>query len=507
MVSALFVGHRFILEPDPGLRHANIIGATLLLLSCPFALRFSRSLPGAAHLLTAGMLCFVSIDCWLYGGLGSPPAPGLLVVPLLAVFFLGPRPGSAYAVATVGVLILLFVLELNGVVGTLPPSADVLRMRFAATVGVVGFIAVMAAFYEMERRAADSRARAIVDNLSDGVFAVDLGGHIAMANRSVTDLLGVAALPGTHVEDTLPEELVALIAASAQSGETQTTQLSLSSDRVAAAAASPIELEAGGRVGTVLIVRDVSVEASVDRMKTDFIATVSHEMRTPLTSVLGFAKLIRSRLTADVFPLVPESEKKARRTVKKVSTNLGIIIEEGERLTHLIGDVLDIAKLESGQMEWHKEDVDVAQLAERAIDATGGLFADGEVELRAELTPGLRPVHADPQRILQVLINLISNAAKFTDAGSVTVELSEADGHAVVAVVDTGCGIAPLDQEKIFDRFRQAGDSLLDKPRGTGLGLPICVEIVDAHGGSIRVTSVLGEGATFTVALPFHETA
>ena len=263
-----------------------------------------------------------------------------------------------------------------------------------------------------------------------------------------------------------------------------------------------IDLDGGIRAGVVLIVRDITVAASVDRMKTDFIATVSHEMRTPLTSVLGFAKLIRSKLEADVFPRVPEHDKKAARTMKKVRGNLGIIVEEGERLTHLIGDVLDIAKLESGQMEWHMEDIDIGDVARRALDATQGLFVDREVALVGDVADDLPRVHGDAQRLLQVLINLISNASKFTDEGEVTLEARAEGGRVDLRVRDTGSGIEPGDREKIFDRFRQAGDTLLDRPRGTGLGLPICVEIVQAHHGSIRVESVVGEGSTFIVELP-----
>ncbi|MCB9594123.1 MAG: HAMP domain-containing histidine kinase [Sandaracinaceae bacterium] len=375
-------------------------------------------------------------------------------------------------------------------------------MRLAAVVGCLAFVGCSrrstrpSARPRWRARARDRRPppRRARRRRSPGV--------IVAANGAAAALLEVDALVGARAAKVLPPELLAVIEASEASGGTESGRLELSDERVATAAASPIALERGGRAGTVLTVRDVTVEVSIDRMKTEFIATVSHEMRTPLTSVLGFAKLIRSKLDADVFPRVPEADAKAARTMTKVRQNLGIIVEEGERLTALIGDVLDIAKLESGQMEWHKEDVEVGPLVERALDATGGLFTGREVELVADVAPELPTLHADAQRILQVLINLISNASKFTEAGSVTVRAAPTDDGVALRVEDTGGGIAPADQEKIFERFRQAGDTLLDKPRGTGLGLPICVEIVQAHGGTIRVESELGQGAAFVVELP-----
>lgn len=498
LVSAGLASHRFVLEPDIGLKHANVVFATLLIFACPFVFRFTGSLRAAAHLLLGGLTAVVTIDSVLYGGLGSPPTTAFMIVPLMGVFFLGVREGAAHAATTALAMGLLFANEVTGTfLFPRPPREQLIQMQLVAGLGILGFVATLAGFYELERDAAMTRARTIVDNLVDGVIAVDRAGRVVMANPAARRLVGVVqgqpALSGT---------LATLAAQVLETGEDDASQIDLPGDGVGAVAASVIDLEGGMRAGAVLIVRDITVEASVDRMKTDFIATVSHEMRTPLTSVLGFAKLIRSKLEADVFPRVPEGDKKADRTMKKVWGNLGIIIEEGERLTHLIGDVLDIAKLESGQMEWHMEDVDVGEVATRAIDATQGLFMDRDVALVGDITEDLPHVHGDAQRLLQVLINLISNASKFTDEGTVTLRVRAEGGRVDLRVIDTGAGIDAEDREKIFDRFRQAGDTLLDRPRGTGLGLPICVEIVQAHHGTIRVESAVGEGSTFIVDLP-----
>lgn len=235
----------------------------------------------------------------------------------------------------------------------------------------------------------------------------------------------------------------------------------------------------------------------LERLKTDFTATVSHELRTPLTSVLGFAKVIRARLDERILPAVQSPDRKLQRAIDQVRTNVDIVISEGERLTLLINDVLDIAKMEAGQLEYADEVVVPSELVERSVATSQGLFTSGSVELVKEVGPNLPTVRGDAFRLQQVLINLISNAAKFTDTGSVTVRAVTAGPRMVrFEVADTGEGIAAEAQRRIFDRFKQVG-TLDDKPKGTGLGLAISRQIVLAHNGEIGVQSALGEGSTF----------
>jgi len=245
-----------------------------------------------------------------------------------------------------------------------------------------------------------------------------------------------------------------------------------------------------------------AVAEEADAAKSAFLSTVSHELRTPLTSVLGFAKIIKKRLEDRIFPLVPKDDKKVVQTMQQVEDNLKVVVSEGERLTKLIDDVLDLAKIEAGKLEWNMEPISVADVIDRATAATASLFEQKGLRLVTEVTPDLPIVTGDGDRLIQVVINLISNAVKFTDSGSVTCRATRRGGEIVVSIVDTGMGIAPADQPKVFERFKQVGDTLTDKPKGTGLGLPICREIVEHHGGRVWVESELGKGSTFSFSLP-----
>lgn len=239
-----------------------------------------------------------------------------------------------------------------------------------------------------------------------------------------------------------------------------------------------------------------------DAAKSSFLSTVSHELRTPLTSVLGFAKIIHRRLEERLFPLIPDEDRKVQQTKRQVIDNLNVVVSEGERLTKLIDDVLDLAKIEAGKFTWNMEQISMGDVIERAVTATSSLVEAKKLTLVQHIEPGLPQITGDRDRLIQVVINLISNAVKFTDSGSVTCSAAQRNGDLVMGVTDSGIGIAPADQPKVFEKFKQVGDTLTDKPKGTGLGLPICKEIVEYHGGRIWVESEPGKGSTFSFTLP-----
>jgi len=239
-----------------------------------------------------------------------------------------------------------------------------------------------------------------------------------------------------------------------------------------------------------------------DAAKSSFLSTVSHELRTPLTSVLGFAKIIRRRLDERLFPQIPEGDRKVQQAKQQVLENLGVVVSEGERLTKLIDDVLDLAKIEAGKFTWNMTSVSMAEVVERATSATSSLFEAKKLTLVRDVEPDLPSITGDQDRLIQVVINLISNAVKFTPDGSIKVTLRRDKDDLLVSVTDSGIGIAPADQPKVFEKFKQVGDTLTDKPKGTGLGLPICKEIVEHHGGQIWVESEPGKGSTFSFTLP-----
>ena len=240
----------------------------------------------------------------------------------------------------------------------------------------------------------------------------------------------------------------------------------------------------------------------LDQLKTRFLSTVSHELRTPLTSVLGFAQIIQKKSATVLQPVLANHvDPKVAKAMRQVLENTRIIIEEGERLTSLINDVLDLAKLEAGRVEWSMQSLSIADLVDRAMTATAGLFVNKPLDFRKEVAPDLPGIQGDRDRLLQVLINLIANAVKFTEQGSITCRASVSGNTLTVSVIDTGCGIRPEDQALVFETFKQVGDTLTDKPQGTGLGLPICKEIIEHHGGRLWVESEPGVGSTFGFTL------
>ena len=227
----------------------------------------------------------------------------------------------------------------------------------------------------------------------------------------------------------------------------------------------------------------------LDKLKDDFVSTVSHELRTPLTSIRSFSEIVYDN------PELP---------VEQRSEFLQIIVAESERLTRLINEILDLAKMAAGKMEWHVEEADPRPLIEQALAATAGLFAGRNIRLEISLADELPLVRVDKDRLTQVIVNLVSNAQKFCDQseGLVRVGASREGDWLRLDVSDNGRGIAKADHTRIFERFQQAGNTLTEKPKGTGLGLPISQQIIQHFGGDIWVDSEPGKGATFSFRIP-----
>jgi PAS domain S-box-containing protein len=354
---------------------------------------------------------------------------------------------------------------------------------------------------------------AIINNLVDGLLVTDTQGKISQFNPAFLRMLGLGELDITdkNGQDVLNNELVELVAQTQKHHrEVFTAEIDLAGGRIGKAVATAIDKVALAEgaveefLGSVILIRDITVEKEVDQMKTDFISTVSHELRTPLTSVLGFTKIIKKKLEDVVFPQIQTENKKINRTVRQVKDNVNIIVSEGERLTALINDVLDIAKMEAGKVDWNMQPLLVQELIEQAIAATSSLFDNKDVKFIKDVETDLPEISGDKDRLIQVLINLISNAVKFTQKGSITCRATKRHSEIIISVIDTGMGITPADQPQVFEKFKQVGDTLTDKPKGTGLGLPICKQIVEHHGGRIWVESELKKGSTFSFTLPIH---
>jgi len=228
---------------------------------------------------------------------------------------------------------------------------------------------------------------------------------------------------------------------------------------------------------------------AADRLKSAFLATMSHELRTPLNSIIGFTGILAQGLAG---PLNEEQTKQ-----------LGMVRGSARHLLALINDVLDISKIEAGQMTVHSEVLDLYPLLERVLASVKPLADRKHLALRLDAPPSLPRIVSDGRRVEQIVINLVNNAVKFTERGTVTLEAAPGDDGGVrLRVSDTGEGIRPEDLARLFQPFTQIDTGLSRRHEGTGLGLAICKRLATILGGDITCSSVFGEGSTFTVVLP-----
>ncbi len=224
-----------------------------------------------------------------------------------------------------------------------------------------------------------------------------------------------------------------------------------------------------------------------DRNKTRFISGVSHELRAPLSSIRSFSEILLN------YDDIDDDTRK---------DFINIINQESERLTQLTNEILDVAKMESGKIEWRMDSVNMIEVIDSAIKTVSSLVKDKGLSLERKVPDDLPVVKGDRNRLLQVLLNLFSNAVKFTSEGGIVIGAESNLNEIKVYVSDTGEGIYPEERERIFEEFYRIGDDLTGRPKGSGLGLNISKNIVEAHGGRIWVESELGKGSTFTFRLP-----
>ncbi len=229
--------------------------------------------------------------------------------------------------------------------------------------------------------------------------------------------------------------------------------------------------------------------ARANRHKSEFLANMSHELRTPLNAVIGFSEVLQAQMFGSLNP--------------KQAEYVDDIHDSGRHLLSLINDILDLSKIEAGRMELELSRFDLPSAVDDAVTLVRERAHRHGIALRCRLDDGVDDLVADERKVKQVLVNLLSNAVKFTPPGG-TVEVSavQSDGAVEIAVSDTGIGIAPAEQDAIFEEFRQAGPEDARRAEGTGLGLSLAKRLVELHGGRIRVRSTVGQGSTFTFSLP-----
>lgn len=348
---------------------------------------------------------------------------------------------------------------------------------------------------EEELRQQSTRLRALLEGIASGVAMFDPEDRCVVANHRLAGLLGQ---PLEAILGRTRAELGALLdqrfreQGLLQPAEPAGTCTATSQDpnpRFFSVYWNPVVSAGGESLGQMFVFRDVTREAELDRMKNEFIATVSHELRTPMTAVKGALGLLLGGAAGPV-----TEEQRELLTVAHQNT---------DRLIRLINDILDLSRIEAGHLELRRVPVQVNDVVAAAVREMEGVRQQRGLELHLHLSPNLPEVEADPDRVGQVLINLLGNAYKFTEPGGrVTVRTLAAGDEVRVQVADTGPGIPPDQLERIFERFQRAPGAATRRAGGTGLGLAIARAIVQGHGGRIWAESAPGQGATFTFTLP-----
>ena len=255
---------------------------------------------------------------------------------------------------------------------------------------------------------------------------------------------------------------------------------------------APIRDDQGNLAGAVVMFRDVTEELAVEQAKSDFVSMVSHELRSPLTSIRGRLDLLRDGAAGEL-------TKEQKPMIEAAATS-------SLRLQSLIDDLLDLARIEAGTFQVTLQATDLAEVTRRAADSVSSEFRDKRIDLALELAGDLPPVSADPDRLTQVVTNVVSNAYRYTpDGGRVSISTGMDEGRVLLVVTDKGIGIDPDDLPRVFERFFQGSERVRRPPGSTGLGLAISKSLMELQGGEIRLESMVGEGTTITLVLNLAE--
>ncbi len=358
---------------------------------------------------------------------------------------------------------------------------------------------------------------AVLENVAEGLVVTDREGHLLITNAVFRKVFPYATAEEAHpkLEAVFPNSGLQdlLQKALREPDSVHELQLITSDRRVYQVLARALPPSTG--LGAVLVLHDITRDVELTHIKNNFVSSVSHELRTPLTSILGFAKLTR-RTFDQMLRSLPLIGEVAGRLAERMERNLDILIQESERLTNLINDVLDLAAIDSGKLEWNDTMCEPRLLIEESVKVFQPQVEKKGLQLFVELEADLPLIKADPVRIRQVLDNLLSNAVKFTNSGWIKISartlrpgekvdawITPPSGGVLIQVQDTGPGVPLESQLYIFERFWQGGDYIHDKPKGTGLGLALSRDIVTHYHGYIGVRSgEAGNGAEFYFALP-----
>lgn len=363
-------------------------------------------------------------------------------------------------------------------------------------------------------------AQEIIDNMRDALIVLDQDKVIRLVNQATTRMLRCRDqdLAGTRPSDGFAayRELAVRLESLTESDSVRDLEVNChpqdNTRRSFSLSTSIMRNPVGEAMATVCLISDITDRKladedrerlivqlqdanrklqSIDNMKTNFITLVSHELRTPLTTIKAFIELLLIKQN------IPEAQK-----IKLMST----VNDEADRLTRLVNELLDLARIEAGSMKWHSEELQLDSLIQSTIALMTPLFEKKELQVTTAFETSSTRIQGDRDRLVQVVTNILSNAAKFTrPGGAVHVSVrrqTEPPSHLAIAISDTGIGIHAADIEAIFDKFHRSDDAHATGIEGTGLGLAIAREIVEYHGGRIWASSEQGKGSVFTFTLP-----
>ncbi len=367
-----------------------------------------------------------------------------------------------------------------------------------------------------------ARLDAIVRHITDALVVTDGEGQIVLVNPAFCAMMGMDAesLRGLSLTELLPaSSLLEALKQVQTAPEARVTVTYAHGERVYRS--TSVLLGETEPLTVVTVLHDITGDIEMARMKDDFVSMVSHELRTPMTSILGFSQLIGRQFHRHILPHLPQDDPEVQKATARITENLDIIAREGARLTRLINDVLDLARMEAGRLEWASKPFTIESVVSATLAALRSLILEKRIPVHTAIPPDLPAVVGDPDRIIQVLTNLLGNALKFTDQGMITVAaellppgtevapwgarqpgaetgLPAPYPAVLVSVTDSGPGIPAADMARLFQRFQQGGA----QRGGSGLGLAICREIIQHHHGAIWVESRLGQGSRFLFTLP-----
>ncbi|VAX24130.1 Osmosensitive K+ channel histidine kinase KdpD [hydrothermal vent metagenome] len=345
-----------------------------------------------------------------------------------------------------------------------------------------------------ELSAEKNKLETVINGMGDGMAFFDVDGELLVINPVAVRLLPIISLTENMTFDQFINNLN-VITAKNEGGDIDQSFEAKFGDRIFLVRTTIVSDAEKKKAGNLVLLTDITKEKEYERLKDNFSSMISHELRTPLTSIRAATdNLIRGNLG---------------KVNSEQTRFLELIARNVDDQQALIDNLLDLAKLEQGQMTLKTEMVDISALITLCIERFSLAFKDKKIDLKAEVEGNLSLIKADPELLSQVLNNLLSNALKFTDdGGKVTVSIgSEVKNGAPLAritVTDTGIGIAPDKLDKIFDRYTQADNTIRRRYSGTGLGLAICKEIVEAHNGGITAENAHDGGSNFIILIPFE---